>query len=57
MSVRLFYGCMSYFGQLFNITQRLILHVLGILKAICWMNIIFGIMDQCDIKIDLIKYM
>ena len=36
-------------------TQRLIL--LGILKVICWMNIIFGIMDKCDIKIDLIKYM
>ena len=31
--------------------------LLSILKDIWWMNIIFGLMDQCDTKIDLIKYM
>ena len=30
---------------------------LNIFKIIWWMNIIIGIMDQCDTKIDLIKYM
>ena len=31
--------------------------ILNIFKIIWWMNIIVGIMDQCDIYIDLIKYM
>ena len=31
--------------------------LLNIFKIIWWMNIIIGIMDQCDTKIDLIKYM
>ena len=31
--------------------------LLNIFKIIWWMNIIVGIMDQCDTKIDLIKYM
>ena len=31
--------------------------LLNILKIICLMNIIIGIMDQCDTKIDLIKFM
>ena len=31
--------------------------LLNILKDIWWMNIIYGLMDQCDTKIDLIKYM
>ena len=26
-------------------------------KTISWRNIVFGIMDQCDTKIDLVKYM
>ena len=26
-------------------------------KTVWWRNIIFGIMDQCDTKIDLVKYM
>ena len=28
-----------------------------ILKTIWWRNVVFGIMDQCDTKIDLLKYM
>ena len=28
----------------------------NIFKIIWWMNIIVGILDQCDTKIDLIKY-
>ena len=31
--------------------------LLNIFKIIRWTNIIIGIMDQCDTKIDLIKYM
>ena len=31
--------------------------LLNIFKVIGWMNITVGIMDQCDTKIDLIKYM
>ena len=31
--------------------------LLHILKTISWRNIVFGIMDQCDSKIDLVKYM
>ena len=31
--------------------------LLNIFKIIWWMNIIVGIMDHCDTKIDLIKYM
>ena len=31
--------------------------LLNIFKIICWMNIIVGLMDQCDTKIDLIKFM
>ena len=31
--------------------------LLNIFKITWWMNIIIGIMDQCDTKIDLIKYM
>ena len=31
--------------------------LLNIFNIIWWMNIIIGIMDQCDTKIDLIKYM
>ena len=31
--------------------------LLNIFKIIWWMNIIVGILDQCDTKIDLIKYM
>ena len=31
--------------------------MLNIFKIIWWMNIIVGIMDQCDTYIDLTKYM
>ena len=31
--------------------------LLLIWKTIWWRNIVFGIMDQCDTKIDLVKYM
>ena len=31
--------------------------LLNSFKIILWMNIIISIMDQCDTKIDLIKYM
>ena len=31
--------------------------LLHILKTIWWTNIVFGIMDQCDTKINLVKYM
>ena len=31
--------------------------LLRILKTIWWRNIVFGGIDQCDIKIDLVKYM
>ena len=31
--------------------------LLHILKTIWWRNIVLGIMDQCDSKIDLVKYM
>ena len=31
--------------------------LLNILKTIWWRNIVLGIMDQCDSKIDLVKYM
>ena len=34
-----------------------LLSLLNIFKIIWWMNIIAGIMDQCDTEIDLIKYM
>ena len=30
--------------------------LLNIFKIIWWMNIIVGIMDQCDTKIDLMLY-
>ena len=31
--------------------------LLHILRTIWWRNIVFGVMDQCDTKIDLVKYM
>ena len=31
--------------------------LLHILKIIWWRNVVLGIMDQCDSKIDLVKYM
>ena len=31
--------------------------LLNIVKIIWWMNIIVGVMDQCDTYIDLTKYM
>ena len=34
--------------------QAILFHIL---KTIWWRNIVFGVMDQCDIKIDLVKYM
>ena len=30
--------------------------LLHILKTIWWRTVVFGIMDQCDLKIDLVKY-
>ena len=31
--------------------------LLHILKTIWWRNVVLGIMDQCDLKIELVKYM
>ena len=39
-----------------SIFQGLVI-LLNIYKIIWWVNIIVGILDQCDTKIDIIKYM
>ena len=45
----------AYIGQLPIFYGSVIL--LHILKTIWWRNIVFWIIGQCDIKIDLVKYM
>ena len=67
---RLFDGWVSYFRIMRTCDPILYLKInetwpvfhglvilLNIFKIIWWMNIIIGIMDQCDTKIDLINYM
>ena len=43
-------------GQYDYIFHGLVI-LLNIFKIIWWMNIIVGMLDQCDTKIGLIKYM